>query len=359
MSCDRNHTDRHVHMSVVRSPYPNPILLDTNLSHCLKLVCEGETEVRPSQSLVQARKRKVRGSVAPKGEGGESEERVRAAPEENLAPVIGRWAEACFPVGSQTSEAELRELLKEAAASARDNYGPEDAIAWAEVYTFPPEFVANDMQCLEAVQRDFEAMVRQRLAELTPGRLNADRVSRLRPDNPETALLNDLVEGMRVHLPEGFTTNGMMPRTDRRPIYETVATVVNKMLGAVVDQKLAFLLPLEAAQNHIPNLHLCKAHWTVKKGKPSGRPIGDLSNVDGVKINTDDTAYYGAIRHADDIAVMRYDFWVEVRKRDPSVRWEDMRLWKMDLRGAYTLLSFRPEDLGLFAMLVSDDLVYL
>jgi hypothetical protein len=31
----------------------------------------------------------------------------------------------------------------------------------------------------------------------------------------------------------------------------------------------------------------------------------------------------------------------------------------MDLRGAYTLLSFRPEDVGMFAMLVSDDLVYL
>jgi hypothetical protein len=31
----------------------------------------------------------------------------------------------------------------------------------------------------------------------------------------------------------------------------------------------------------------------------------------------------------------------------------------MDLRGAYTLLSFRLEDVGLLAMLLSDDLVYL
>jgi hypothetical protein len=34
-----------------------------------------------------------------------------------------------------------------------------------------------------------------------------------------------------------------------------------------------------------------------------------------------------------------------------------MRIWKMDLRGAYALLSFRPEDVGLFAMLFSDDLM--
>jgi hypothetical protein len=171
---------------------------------------------------------------------------------------------------------------------------------------------------------------------------------------------------MKVHLPENFTTNGLMPRTDRRPIYETVACAVNKMLGVIVDQRLAVLLALDVAQRCVPNLHLCKAHWTVKKGKPSGRPLGDLSNVDGMKINTDETAaaaskYYGDIRHPtiDDIAVMVYEFWRAAKARDPSVQWENMRIWKMDLRGAYTLLSFRPVDVGLFAMLLSDDVVYL
>jgi hypothetical protein len=315
---------------------------------------------------VLGRRRKDRDDTIKLGRESGSENRDQRPSEGNLAPVIGRWAEACFPVGSQATESELRELLKEAADSARDNYGPEEAIAWAKGYTFPPEFVRNDLLCLEAARGDFLAMVRQRLTELAPGRMNLDRISWLRSDNPELELLGDLVRGMKVHLPEGFSVNGMMPRTDRRPIYETVATAVNKMLGAVVDQKLAFLLPLETAQQHIPNLHLCKAHWTVKKGKPSGRPIGDLSNVDGTKINTDETAaaateYYGEIRHPtiDDIAVMIYDFWVEAKGRDPSVSWSNMRIWKMDLRGAYTLLSFRPEDVGMFAMLVSDDLVYL
>jgi hypothetical protein len=94
--------------------------------------------------------------------------------------------------------------------------------------------------------------------------------------------------------------------------------------------------------------------------------MGDLINVDGTKINTDETtaaatAHYGQIRHPtiDDIAVLIYDFWRAAKERDPSARWENMRIWKMDLRGAYTLLSFRPEDVGLFAMLLSDDLVYL
>ena len=33
-------------------------------------------------------------------------------------------------------------------------------------------------------------------------------------------------------------------------------------------------------------------------------------------------------------------------------------MWKMDLKGAYTLLSFRPEDVGLFGMLLTDNMVY-
>ena len=136
-----------------------------------------------------------------------------------------------------------------------------------------------------------------------------------------------------------------------------------------MEQRIAFILPLELAQAHIPNLHLCKAHWTTKKGKAtfaSGRPLGDLSNVDGTPLNTDATAeaataYYGPITHPtiEDIAVMVDRFWKDAIARDPS-RWqEDLRSWKMDLKGAYTLLSFRAEYVGLFGRLLTDDLVYL
>jgi hypothetical protein len=156
-----------------------------------------------------------------------------------------------FSVGSQTTEADLRELLKEAADSAKDDYGPESAVAWAEGYTSPPEYVTNDVACLEASQRDFEAMVQQRLDGMAPGRLNGERVARLKPNDPELTLLIDLVGGMELRLPEGLKTNGMMPRTDRRPIYETVAFAVNKMLRAIVDQRLAFLQPLDMAQRHV------------------------------------------------------------------------------------------------------------
>jgi hypothetical protein len=89
--------------------------------------------------------------------------------------------------------------------------------------------------------------------------------------------------------------------------------------------------------------------------------MSDLTNVDGTHLNTDETAkaasdYYGAIRHPtiEDIAKMVHDFWTAAKRKNHRLRQQDLRIWKMDLRGAYTLLSFRPGDAGL-----TDDLVYL
>ena len=179
-------------------------------------------------------------------------------------------------------------------------------------------------------------------------------------------MMFELVGGMKVHRPEGFTPNGTLPRTPLRSTYESVAPAVNKMLGALREQKLAFLIPLDIAQLYVPELHLCKAYWCPKKSKASGRPLGNLSYVDGTPLNTDETAeaatkHYGKILHPtiDDIAVMIHLFWEKAKQRDPHLLWTNLRLWKMDLKGAYTLLSYRPEDVGLFGMLLTGDLVYL
>jgi hypothetical protein len=279
---------------------------------------------------------------------------------------VRRWAETCFSARDPASEQEIQALIHEASEAARDDYGVDSANEWAGGYRFPEEYVNSDVKFLQSQMLDFTSMVRRRLRSLAPDRLNNERVEGLRPDNPERTLLFELVGGMKVHRPEGFTPNGSLPRTDLRSAYEAVAPAVNKMLGAVVEQKLAFLLPLRVAQQYVPELHLCKAHWCTKKGKASGRPLGDLSYVDGTPLNTDETAdaatrHYGKIVHPtiDDIANMIYAFWTDAKSKNPELQWSDLRIWKMDLKGAYTLLSYRPEDVGLFGMLLTDDLVYL
>ena len=170
----------------------------------------------------------------------------------------------------------------------------------------------------------------------------------MRDDNPEKTLLYDLAEGMRVPLPPGIIPNGRSTTARLRGTYLRMHTAVNKILGDVVEQRLAFVLPKALAVSLIDNLHLGAAHW--KKEKPSGRPIRDLTYVDGTPLNSDHTTseatnYYGEIRHPsiEDIVTMILKFWARAKERDPKARWEDLRLWKMDLKGAYTLLSFRPE----------------
>ena len=110
-------------------------------------------------------------------------------------------------------------------------------------------------------------MVRRRLKILSGDRLSSARVERLRSDNPERDLLHDLAIGMRVPLPTDFVPNGTQPSAALRSTYLKVDTAVNKMLGSIVEQRLAFLLPKTLAIQCIPNLHLGAAHWTPKKGK--------------------------------------------------------------------------------------------
>ena len=159
--------------------------------------------------------------------------------------MIGAWIKACFPGGSPTSRAGIEELIAEAAEAARNDFGADAANEWAGGYVFPLEYIASDVRCLQAAQLDFRKMVERRFKILSKDRLSHTSVASLSPENPEMALITDLVDGMRVAIPEGFTPNGNQPRSPLRVSYEAVSCAVNKMLGAVMEQRLAFLLPLK------------------------------------------------------------------------------------------------------------------
>ena len=276
-------------------------------------------------------------------------------------PDALQWARRFFPEGRLVDRTELNKLIAEAKKAASNELGVRDALQWAAGYVIPQRSIDSDVACLRAALLDFTAMVRRRLTNLAASRLNAQRVATLRVDNPERALLFDLVDGMRVFLPSEFIPNGKDIPSPLRESYLAVAPAVNRMLGDMIDTRLAFILPLALALQYVPRLHFCKAHWTPKKGKASGRPLGDLTYVDGTPLNTPETAkmatdYYGPINHPtiQDIACMVAQFVVLNQHQEPEVV-----LWKMDLKGAYTLLSYRPEDVGLFAMQLTNNLVYL
>lgn len=275
------------------------------------------------------------------------------------------WALSVFATANAATNRQLADLLQEAADNSISTYDEASAREWADGYKFPEQYIRSDEMCLQAAHLSFVKMVERRLQRLSSGRLNLERIATLNASNPEIELLKDLAIGMRVHLPEGFIPNGSLPPSPLRATYVAVAPAVNKMLGDIRGQELAFLLPLQLARENVPNLHFAKAHWTRKKGKPSGRPLGDLSFVDGTPLNSPETAkaaadYYGAIVHPtiEDIAVMVCDFWRKTKATNSKASFASLCLWKMDLRGAYQLLSFRPQDVGMFGMMLTDNLVY-
>ena len=282
-----------------------------------------------------------------------------------MVAEIRETARTYFESGNDDS-ALLEEIIKESIRASDDEYGVQAAVQWADGYRFPDSLVASDVRCFEAASRNFTVMVRRRLRLLESTRLSVSRVESLRDDNPERHLLQELAtHGMYVPIPEHFKPNGGDDLAPLRASYVKVQGAVNKMLADTVERRLAFLLPKKLALESVPNLHLGTAHWTPKKGKASGRPIGDLTHVAGTPLNTIEAtaaaeAHYGAIRHPTitDIVRMIVQFYRDKKEADPTARWADMRVWKMDLKGAYTLLSFSPTDAPLFAMELSDDLIY-
>ena len=103
-------------------------------------------------------------------------------------------------------------------------------------------------------------MVRRHLKMLASDRLNPARVDQLRDDNLEKTLLYDLTEGMRVPLPPDFIPNGQSTTARLRGTYLRVHTAVNKMIGDVVEQRFAFILPKALA------VTICT--WELLTGRP-------------------------------------------------------------------------------------------
>jgi hypothetical protein len=59
----------------------------------------------------------------------------------------------------------------------------------------------------------------------------------------------------------------------------------------------------------------------------------------------------------DSIAKMVWEYFEEAKAEDPTVKWDDLRLWKEDLKGAFTLLDFDPEGVPFLGTELEDGLV--
>jgi len=114
----------------------------------------------------------------------------------------------------------------------------------------------------------------------------------------------------------------------------------------------------------IPGIHFSPQHQADSKGKPEGRVIGDLSGQH-------DAAYTPLNGTSASKAALRQviaDSWGEttivqlvrmVLTAADIHGWENIILWKKDLKGAFNLLNYNPEFCRLFAFPLSNNVTMI
>lgn len=281
---------------------------------------------------------------------------------------------ALFPEeGSEHNIERIKSIANDAYKIADELYTAQDAESWGEGFVIPPEVVRSDENLFKASMRNIEVMVNRRKQKMKSIRLSEERIIKTcRKDNPEINRLMLLAnKGMPLSVRPGFIPNGSGPLPLLRRSYRSVKSAVNKLLYENFHQEgLAFLLTKDTVLSSIPDIHFSPLSWTSKQGKRQGRPIGDCSDGGKHPFNEPLNSKYtkeeadklwGKIVHPSiqDVAKMADCFYAKEKKRNPAAIWEDVVMFKMDIKGAFTKIFFDAKDVKYLAMEMTDDIVIL
>ena len=278
-------------------------------------------------------------------------------PDERIIWEVVRCARQFF--GAAIEVDGVRDLVTAAYRAEDLNYNVDVAAKWgAEHFPegIPAAKVAEHAERLRACGGDFTKMAQQQLKSISKDRLNDMRIDSLDPRNPERSHLRDLAKGMHVPLEPGFVPNGGSEETrpKLRNVYKKAHAAVDAKLYDLVEADLAIVLPMELAAG-IDGSHFSPAHWTPKQGKEFGRPIVDSTDIsattpvlNGPHVAEEARQRWGEIENPtiNEIVVMLLEF----KDEHPDRQWTEVEMWKMDLKGAFTLMSFKAENCKLFAV---------
>ena len=298
--------------------------------------------------------------------------------EEKVASIMAGMAAY---LDEDASAEAINGLVREAYGIESEVFGKEQAAGWGAGFEFPQAAVDSDEALLRANGGDFVRMAQQRFQRNLPARLNEDRVNALSADNPERGRLLGLAAGMEVPLPEDFRPNGKLDHLTGergenhtraeplRRLYEETAPAVNKQLFKLHTLGLAFLLTAPTVFWMLRGDHKMVASWAPKAGSEAGRVIMDPSHtkveggsvMNGREVKEKCKELWLPINHPDitELVMMIVTFFDRAKAKDDTVRWEDLILWKMDLRAAFTLLSVAPKNTPLFTMNLTGGLVII
>ena len=283
--------------------------------------------------------------------------------------TIERLSERLFN-GDGGWREELTALMTKAFAAADENYGMREAAEWGGKFVFDRGKVTSDEDLVRAAMLDVSMAARMKMRPHAVNRLSEERIWRLRSDNEEIPRLLRLSKGAPVFPDPDLVPNGAGEKPPLRKKYLATAPAVNKMIQeAYLDPGLALIVSQSFADS-LEGLHYSPLSWAPKWGKKKGRPITDCSDGGSEERNAPLNSPYtkevsdevwGTIEHPtiEDLVRMVMEFFREQQAMDPSLTWADIRIWCMDLRGAYNLISFHPDDVHYLASQTSDEKVII
>lgn len=273
------------------------------------------------------------------------------------------WVESLW--GGLVTSQRVISLLESAYQTADQMFGEGEALGWAEGFVIPSEVANSNVEMFDQCNRDLHLFIKEFRLKTADHRISCDSVhSAISRDNPEYSKLMDLIKGMPLFLDEDFVPNGPSNIPRLSSTYSRLAPAVDRMLYEdFVVNGLAFVLPKDVVLAYVPQFHLSRLSWTMKHGKKKGRPILDCSagdpsvNSDYTKLSCDNK--WGVIQHPtiSSLVLMILDFWCDMTNSHTDIVWADLVLWKIDLKGAYTLISFEDAAVPFMAAEMSNDTI--
>ena len=265
--------------------------------------------------------------------------------------------------------------LQSAHRAADEYYTIRHAMDWDTSFVIPAIALEADSTLFRECHYNFSQMCRYKQQKLAHNRLSVARIIDIfgseghkvpGVDPADVQILLQFAQhGITPPVAENFRPESInvAPLRDR---YIKLQHTINKLLYKLYqDGTMIFLKHHEALR--IPGIHLSPQHHADTKGKPEGRIIGDLSGQhddtftplngsakDKDKLREAIEQQWGAIKHP------TVDMLVKMVLTSADLHgWDNIILWKKDLKGAFNLLNYNPDYCQLFAFPLTDDIVVI
>jgi hypothetical protein len=134
---------------------------------------------------------------------------------------------------------------------------------------------------------------------------------------------------------------------------------VNKLLAeSFHNSGLGIILPATAIRP-LQGSNVFTSGWAPKADSAKGRPTADPQSLNGKVTSANSSNLWGKVKHPliDNIVNMINEFMAHWTQRGRTAR--DFRLWKVDVKGAYTCLDYALDDCRLFMTELSGGYVFI